>query len=581
MTVPIHSDDNVVTGRFGEIRIKDDVPSGDSASSGEHDRKPAADGAREPSADCLEAAVGLGYRPLPSVHAEHSDAYWDTEAFEILRSGFALRLRGTPAGVQVTLKSLDRPGFADLESQRLEVGGLLADVSRPLDATRWPEAVRERVRAAAGDAPILLPICVLHQRHERIPLVHGEGGNGPVVAALNLDVVEVFDPHEIAPAVSLQGLTRLLEDGAPIGNVTELELEPVAEDAPAVLRDLAKRLRAIPDSLPAAGSQLEQALEILSDHPPGTAPGRLGIFHAMPMAEAGRLMWRRQLLALLLNEAGARRGEDPEYVHEMRVATRRARAVARLFGPFFERKTLRRHLESLRGTSRALGAVRDADVALLTLRKYARARPESEQQGLAEIRAVWRVERRQAHRSLLEWLDSPGYRSFVADFAEFCRIPGLGSRTENSGSEDAPAPCQVGHVMPSAILNRFEQVRAYERLFESSQSPSVSALHALRLDCKALRYSIEPVEHLLGEEGSEIVRQMKRLQNLLGDLHDAVVADGRMAELADAVEPTALASYRAEQQSTSAALVAAVPETWRNFVAADNRRRLAIAIAKL
>ena len=135
--------------------------------------------------------------------------------------------------------------------------------------------------------------------------------------------------------------------------------------------------------------------------------------------------------------------------------------------------------------------------------------------------------------------------------------------------------------MPSAILNRFEQIRAYERLFESPQPPSVSALHALRLDCKALRYSLEPVEHLLGEEGSEIVQQMKRLQKLLGDLNDAVVADVRLAELADAVEPTALAAYRAQQRSILADLVSSAPEAWRTFVASENRRRLAVAIAKL
>jgi CHAD domain-containing protein len=265
----------------------------------------------------------------------------------------------------------------------------------------------------------------------------------------------------------------------------------------------------------------------------------------------------------------------------MRVATRRARAVARLFGPFFRRNALREHLTNLRRTARALGAVRDADVALLKLRKYARSRPDGDQAGLAEIRAVWRVERRQAYRRLLEWLDSPDYRSFVARFATFCQTAGLGAKSVDSGSEAAPTPCDVGHVMPSAILNRFEQVRAYERLFDSSESIPVTALHALRIDCKALRYSLEPVEHLLGEEGSEIVQQLKRLQDLLGDLNDAVVADDRLAELADAVEPTALASYRAEQQAIVAELASTVPQAWRIFVAPDNRRLLALAIARL
>ena len=199
MTVPIHSDDNVVTGRFGATPDLDD-------------REPVIDGGRGLSADYLEAAAGLGFRALPSRHAEISDAYWDTAAFDILRSGFALRLRGTRAGVHVTLKSLDRPGFDDLETQRMEVSGPIEDVSRPLDPAGWPEAVRDTVRAAAGDAPKLLPICVLHQRHERIPLVNGDGGSAPVVAALHIDVVGIFDPRGIAAHDSLQGVTRLRQD---------------------------------------------------------------------------------------------------------------------------------------------------------------------------------------------------------------------------------------------------------------------------------------------------------------------------------------------------------------------------------
>ena len=551
MTSPRHSDENVVSGRFGAAR--------------EREPETTAGAARTPSADYLEVAAGLGYSPLPSRHAELSDTYWDTPAFELLRSGLTLRMRRSAAGMQVTLKSLDRIGFEDLETSRLDVGGVVADASGPLDPAGWPDAVRERVRAAAGEAPELVPLCVLHQRHERIPLVHGEGGDGPVVAALNIDVVGICDARGITPIVS----------------VTELELEPVAGDATAVVGALAERLRAIPDYAPAAGSQLEQALEILADHPSGAAPGKLGIVPEMAMAEAGRLMWRRQLLAILLNEGGARRGEDPEYVHDMRVATRRARAVARLFGPFFRGKALREHLDHLRATARALGAVRDADVALLKLHKYARMRPDVEQQGLGEIRAVWRVERRQAYRSLLEWLDSRDYRDFVVRFAEFCRTPGLGVRIVDSGSQGAPAPCDVRHVMPSAILKRFEQVRAYEPFFEAAQPPPVDALHALRIDCKALRYTLEPVAHLLGEEAGEIIQQLRRLQDVLGDLNDAAVVEARLAVLDGAVEPTALAAYRARQQSILADVVATAPEAWRAFVAPGNRRLLAVAIAKL
>ena len=85
----------------------------------------------------------------------------------------------------------------------------------------------------------------------------------------------------------------------------------------------------------------------------------------------------------------------------------------------------------------------------------------------------------------------------------------------------------------------------------------------------------------MGAVGGELIRQLKRLQDLLGDLHDAAVADERLAEIGDAVAADALASYRAQQNIVLAELVAAAPAAWHAFVAPENRQRLALAIARL
>src|SRR5262249_29159621 len=160
----------------------------------------------------------------------------------------------------------------------------------------------------------------------------------PTVAVLNLDRVAIFDPQGMAADVSLRGVSRLLEDQAPIAAFTEVELERRTETTPSYMRGLAERLFAVPALAPHAGSHSRHALREMADHPADAPPGKVGSSPRLSMAEAGRLIWRRQILAMLLNEAGARRGEDSEYAHDMRVATRRARAVASLFGPFFRRK---------------------------------------------------------------------------------------------------------------------------------------------------------------------------------------------------------------------------------------------------
>jgi len=48
---------------------------------------------------------------------------------------------------------------------------------------------------------------------------------------------------------------------------------------------------------------------------------------AIAMSEAGRKVLRTHFARMLANEAGTRLGEDIEELHDMRVATRRLRAV--------------------------------------------------------------------------------------------------------------------------------------------------------------------------------------------------------------------------------------------------------------
>jgi CHAD domain-containing protein len=146
----------------------------------------------------------------------------------------------------------------------------------------------------------------------------------------------------------------------------------------------------------------------------------------------------------------------------------------------------------------------------------------------------------------------------------------------------APVPTRVRVVMPSAILNRFEQVRAYEPLFAGPAAVPEATLHALRIDCKALRYSLEPVEHLLGPDGAKLVAQLKVLQDLLGDLNDAAVMRARLLEMQlGGLPPEGAAAYKVYQTAQAAELAARVPDAWRAFTDLENRRRLALAIAEL
>ena len=68
-------------------------------------------------------------------------------------------------------------------------------------------------------------------------------------------------------------------------------------------------------------------------------------------------------VVLNYREAGVRSGEEIEYVHDMRVATRRMRAAFQVFGDYLEMDKMRPFLKGMRRTGRALGAVRDLDTS--------------------------------------------------------------------------------------------------------------------------------------------------------------------------------------------------------------------------
>ncbi len=556
-----------------------------------------------PSPESLNAALGDEFAAQWLRQTQVVDVYLDTIAFDLLRHGFTFRVRGENGHDLLTLKSLQRSGYRDDFMHRLEVEVSLGANCDPQDVRTWPAELQDPVAELINNLGRLAPYLVLRQARDvhGITAALGPASPGPaehLLAELCLDhvvahAVALPRPAELAPR------SRGHEPGSPVQHTAARDLAGLAEPEPfltfglleleqeagteaTVFGRLAGQLRRLPGCERVRESKLERTLRALSRRRFGDQGAAVDIAADMSMAEAGRLMWRKQLTAMILNEAGARRGADIEFVHDMRVATRRARSVLILFGDYFRPKAIRPFRRNLRQTAQLLGAIRDLDVALDRLRKYAKSRPAEEQEGLEEIAAHWRARRRDAYRSLLLWLDSSAYRDFVAAFRRFCHTAGAGL-LRSTEPDTSPARVRVAHRMPSAILERFEQVRAYDRLLAGdAPDPPLAALHALRIDCKRLRYSLEPVEHLLGPEGTELIGQLKVLQDLLGDLHDAFVAGEWLSGLREAgLASPALDVYADHQLATLHDLARRVPDAWRSFVSAENRRRLALAIARL
>jgi CHAD domain-containing protein len=90
--------------------------------------------------------------------------------------------------------------------------------------------------------------------------------------------------------------------------------------------------------------------------------------------------------------AGVLDTEDIERVHDMRVATRRLRAVLEVFAPAFDKPQHKAVLKDVKGLADALGARRDPDVQLVALLAIGAQLPEADQPGVAAYAARERAE---------------------------------------------------------------------------------------------------------------------------------------------------------------------------------------------
>jgi CHAD domain-containing protein len=314
------------------------------------------------------------------------------------------------------------------------------------------------------------------------------------------------------------------------------------------------------------------------------------------MAEAGRKILLADFVKMLQHEAGVRANEDPEAVHDMRVATRRMRSAIRLFESYFKPKWIDAYNRRLRKIARALGTVRDLDVLMQGTQRYIetlevpkrashkklneaekaerealKAQVAEQQAALNAAVAHLKEQRKAAHVDLLKVLDSKSYRRFVKEFGEFLTTAGQGVGKCTS--------YPVGLTTPTLIYERLTAVRIHDHDVEAH---TTETLHALRVEFKRLRYTISFFSDVLGKEAADFIDELKDIQDELGRLNDVVVAQAALGDLSDELDEPHIAALHAyiellavEQAQIQDNFVS----TWKRFNTKSVQRKLALAVA--
>jgi CHAD domain-containing protein len=483
--------------------------------------------------DLAGVAPGVTTRPQSEQHLQA--VYVDTPDLRLVRGGLTLRHRSerSPSGNpgEWTLKLPEESVAPGLSRREINWPGRWGSV--PAEIAGLVRAYRRT--AALGPVARLIT-------HRRRTVLSGRGGE-PLLE-IDDDVVSVMEGRRLA------------------ARFREVEVEVVGPAADSLLEAVVARLREAGAVASDGRSKVVRAIGYRATEPPDVVAVKVG--RDTSIGEVVRAAVAQGYLRLVAHDLGVRLDEDPEDVHQARVATRRLRSDLRTFRAYLPDDWSGETRAELGWLAEALGRARDADVLFERLHGQADSLDRRDAAGAAGLLARLVAERDEARRHVLSVLDTDRYGELLDRLVTASgelppakapsALEALGPGAAVAGppaATPAPAPSEAApepvgpdrdavasSQAPGVVAGPWRHLsRAVAAL---DPEPSDDALHHVRIRAKRLRYACEAVAPSVGKPASELARAAADLQGVLGDFHDAIVAEDWLRQ-ASADGPPALA----------------------------------------
>jgi triphosphatase len=427
------------------------------------------------------------------------DTYLDTDDWRIHRAGFALRVRSESGTTEATLKSL-HSASTEVADRRELTETINSSDSEAIRESVGP--VGKRVCAVSG-ARTLLPLFELRTSRQRFAVRKSDEARQ--LGEIALDETVISRPHGEAQASMLR-----------------VEVEALTESH-GPLRSLVKTLRSKCALEAASDTKYSLGLKSVGLAPPAQEFASTTVDASMTLVEVAVLNLRRYMAAWLLHESGARLGDDPEELHDLRVAGRRLDAVLRQFQSLLPPEFLKVR-PTLKTVLSALGHARDLDVALSELQDFSRQLPKADRVRAEPLKGHLMSERGRARAQMLSVLDSIWVQKSLQEFILLLASP--------VAVTDASAADLALYASPGFVRQRFRKLRKRADLVGADSS--TEEYHRVRGQVKKLRYTLEAVAALYGKPADDMIRALRRWQENLGVQQDAAVAMQRLNALAGA-----------------------------------------------
>lgn len=245
------------------------------------------------------------------------------------------------------------------------------------------------------------------------------------------------------------------------------------------------------------------------------------------VAEAVQQICTLLKAAMLRNLPGVLDDIDSEFLHDFRVAVRRTRSLLSLLKKYLPLGEVRQFQDEFKWLGTVTGPVRDLDVYLLMTDQYQAMLPEELHPGLSTFFKVLESQRKKDLRRMKNELQSERFDQLMEGWQQFLDL--LPER------DDYPAGAEnCREVAEKIIRKRLKRIlKDGGRITPETED---AKLHELRIEGKKFRYILEFFRSLFDEQATqEYLKQMKKLQNNLGDFNDYSVQRevllGRLSQL--------------------------------------------------
>jgi CHAD domain-containing protein len=281
---------------------------------------------------------------------------------------------------------------------------------------------------------------------------------------------------------------------------------------------------------------MEEQKQNTLHHPARTANGLAKSVGTTPPANEWskvRKLALRHLNRFVSLEAKVLKGDDPDAIHDMRVASRRLQQVLDLIFPKPLPREIRRLRRKIRRCRRVLGDVRNCDVLLQQVAGRLARHRCSDRESWTAVKQHLQERRSQSFARAIRKLSKVNLAVFYMRAKEILdrlrptperdRVSSPLAQPEGLALE--PFPARLAQAL-AGVWSEFEK-----QVAASHRERTAPSIHAARISAKRLRYLLEVVNQFGIPGSAGALAWLRKIQQHLGDWHDMEVLEEMIIEM--------------------------------------------------